>query len=252
MRQIEHRIVEAVEAGQRDELEFVPHRTELALELGYRVVVEVLLPVERRRTVVRKHLARVLGVESVGKSLGEFEIRLAGLAPQQVRVRRVGEPACHSLLETVPGPVEAFDGALAGTERLVVVVDVGGHQVRRLGIGTRQDDRRHTHGVGSEPRGDKLLHRFARGHQHLASHVAALLDGGQLVFEVNAGRARFDHRLHQLECVEHAAEPRFCVGDDGREVVNGSTAFHVLDLVGAHECVIDPLHYRGHRVDRVQ
>jgi len=44
--------------------------------------------------------------------------------------------------------------------------------------------------------------------------VAALLRRGQLVFEVHAGGARFDHRLHQLEGVEHAAEARFGVSDD--------------------------------------
>src|SRR3954470_4925651 len=46
VRELEHRVVERVEAGQRDELELVAHRAELALELGDGGVVEVALPVE--------------------------------------------------------------------------------------------------------------------------------------------------------------------------------------------------------------
>jgi hypothetical protein len=61
---------------------------------------------------------------------------------------------------------------------------------------------------------------FARRHQHLAAHVAALLDGGELVFEVHAGGAGFDHGLHQFEGVQHAAEAGFGVGDDRGEVVD--------------------------------
>jgi hypothetical protein len=63
---------------------------------------------------------------------------------------------------------------------------------------------------------------------------------------------RFDHRLHELERVQHAAEPGFGVGDDGREEIDVALAFHVLDLVGAHERVVDPPHDQRHRIDRIQ
>src|SRR6185436_1559274 len=52
VRELEHRVVERMESGQRDELEFVAHGAELALELGDRRVVEVAFPVERRRAVI--------------------------------------------------------------------------------------------------------------------------------------------------------------------------------------------------------
>src|SRR3954464_3593174 len=45
-RQLEHRMSEAVEAGQGDELELVTHRAELALEAGDGRFVEPGLPVE--------------------------------------------------------------------------------------------------------------------------------------------------------------------------------------------------------------
>src|SRR6201993_215716 len=50
--QVEHRVVERVEAGQRDELELESHCAELFLEPSDGRVVEVLAPVERRRAVV--------------------------------------------------------------------------------------------------------------------------------------------------------------------------------------------------------
>src|SRR5688500_12292483 len=46
--ELEHRMVETVEAGQGDELELVAHRAQLALEAGDRLLVELRLPVERR------------------------------------------------------------------------------------------------------------------------------------------------------------------------------------------------------------
>ena len=148
---------------------------------------------------------------------------------------RVGEPARDRLVDAVAHAVEAFGGALAGKERLVVLVDVGGHQVGRLGVRAREQHRRHAHDVGGEARGDELLHRFLRRHQHLAAHVAALLRRGELILEMHAGGAGLDHRLHQLEGVQHAAEAGFGVGNDRREPVDVVLAFGVMDLVGAHE-----------------
>ena len=50
---------------------------------------------------------------------------------------------------------------------------------------------------------------------------------------MHAGGAGFDHGLHQLEGVEHAAEAGLGVGHDGREEVDVVLAFAPLDLVGA-------------------
>ena len=82
--------------------------------------------------------------------------------------------------------------------------------------------------------------------------MAALLDRCQLVLEVDARRTRLDHRFHKLEGIEHATEARFRVGDNRREVVDAAGAFHVLDLVRAHEGIVDALHHRRHRIDRIQ
>ena len=49
--------------------------------------------------------------------------------------------------------------------------------------------------------------------------MAALLLGRELVLEVNAGGARLDKGLHDLEGVERPAEAGLGVGDDRREPV---------------------------------
>jgi hypothetical protein len=147
------------------------------------------------------------------------------------------------LIEPVAGLVETLDRALAGAERLVVVIDVGGHEIGGLGIGARENDRRHAHAVGSEPRRDQLFDRLARRHQDLAAHVPALFHRGELILEVDTRRAGVDHGLHQLEGVEHAAESGLGVGDDRRKEVDVVLAFHVLNLIGAHERAVDPAHH---------
>src|SRR6266536_3627607 len=57
--ELEHRVVERVESGERDELVLVPHLGKLALELVDGALVEVLAPVERRRAIEGEHLVRV-------------------------------------------------------------------------------------------------------------------------------------------------------------------------------------------------
>jgi hypothetical protein len=118
--QIEHVVPHGVDASQGDELVLVAHGAEFFLELGDGGIVQVLLPVEGRRAVVGQHLARVLGMHGFGELAGEFQIRRAGFAPHQVGVFSVGDGAGDGLVQTLLGLVEAFGGALAGQERLVV------------------------------------------------------------------------------------------------------------------------------------
>jgi hypothetical protein len=82
--------------------------------------------------------------------------------------------------------------------------------------------------------------------------VTALLFGGQLVFEVDAGRAGLDHRLHQLEGVERPTEPRLGVGDDRQHPVAIVAALAPLDLVRAEKGVVQPPHQRRNAIGRVK
>ena len=150
-------------------------------------------------------------------------------------------------------PVEAFLGPLAGDERLIALVDVGGDQRGGLGVGAGDDDGRHVGDVGGQAgrgqRADVLLGRD----QHLATEVAALLLRRQLVLPVRTRDARGDHGLLQLVDVERAAEACLTVGDDrGQPVLDGRVALDLGDLVGAQQRVVDAAHHLRHRVGRVE
>ena len=193
----------------------------------------------------------------VGKRLCEREIRLAGLAPQQIRVRRVRQAAGYRLLQAWPGFEEAFDRTLTGQVGCVVRIDIGRHQVSRLGIGAGQKHRRHAAHVGGQARCHQLRHGFSCRDQDFATHMAALLHRRQLIFEVDARGTSFDHRLHQLERIEHAAEPRLGIRYDRREVIDiarvtGILALHPLNLVSTGKRVVNASNHGGHRVDWIK
>ena len=63
-----------MEAGERDELKLVAHQSQLFLEFRNRVLIQLLLPVERGRAVVGEQLARILRVDRVSKTRGFFEV----------------------------------------------------------------------------------------------------------------------------------------------------------------------------------
>jgi hypothetical protein len=116
---------------------------------------------------------------------------------------------------------------------------------------------RHAFHVGGEARGVQGADVLGDRHQHLAAQVAALLLGGELVLEVDAGGARLDHRPHQLVGVERAAEAGLGVGDDRRHVVGlvvglAVRALEGRDLVGAAQRVVDALDDGRDAVHRVE
>jgi hypothetical protein len=253
VRQREHGVVERMEAGQGDELEPVTHGTQLALEARDRHVVEVLSPVERRRAVVGQQLAGERLVDALGELPRLGHVGRRGLAPEHVGVRRVRPGAGDRALDPAAQAEEALGGPLALLHELAVArVGVRHQQLRTVRVRARDQDRRHARHVGGEPRRDQRAHEAARGHQHLAAHVAALLLGGELVLEVDGGGACLDHRLHQLEGVQRSAEAGLGVGHDRREPVAGDVALRVLDLVGALQRPVDAAHDVRDAVRRVQ
>ncbi len=82
-----------MESGEGDELEFVAHRAEFALEFRDGLVVEIFPPVERRRAIVGQHLVGILGVNRFGELARFAEMRFGGFAPDQVGIRSVGQAA---------------------------------------------------------------------------------------------------------------------------------------------------------------
>ena len=143
-------------------------------------------------------------------------------------------------------PVPSFSrkkpsgGALAGQELAVALVDVRGDQLGALGVGAGDEQGRHAADVGGEPGRVEVADMGLGRDQHLAAEMAALLLGGELVLEMDAGGARLDIGLHDLEAVQRPAEAGLGVGDDRHEPVAARAAFHMLDLVGALERAVDP------------
>ena len=181
------------------------------------------------------------------------QVRRRGLAPDQVGIRRVGEAARDRGLDPALDPEVALGRALAGEECVVALVDVARHERRAERVRPRDDHGRDVADVGRQARGDERADELARGDEHLAAQVAALLLGRELVLEVDAGGAGLDHRPHQLEGVQRPAEAGFGVGDDRRQPVTaGAVALGVLDLVGAQERLVQPAHERRGAVRRVQ
>ena len=250
--EVEHRVVQGVEAGQGDELELVAQVGQLLLERRDLGVRQVLLPVEARRAVVGQELAGELGVDRRGEVASELDVRLSRLDPQQVRVGGEGESAADDRLDAGTDPVEPFRGALAGGELLVPLVDVAGEQVGGEGIRAGDDDGRHSRHVGREASGVQGADVLLRGHEHLAAEVAALLLAGQLVFPVDARGTGLDERLRELVGVQRSAETGLRVGDDRGEPVLCGLAFGVLQLVLADEGVVDATHDGRHGVGGVQ
>ena len=251
--QIEHRVVEGVETGQGDELEAVAHGGEFALELGDGLVVQVFLPVEGRRAVVREHLVREVLVHSVRELASELEVRGAGLHPDQIRIRRVRLGAGHAGLQAVADLVEAFGGALAGDELGILLVHIGSDEGGGLGVGAGDDQGGDVLDVSGQSGGVQGAYVLLGGNQNLAAQMAALLLGGQLVLPVHTGRTGVDHGLHQLKGVERATETGFRISHDGRHpVVDRADSLGVLDLIRTAQCVVDALDHLRHRVGGVQ
>ncbi len=147
---------------------------------------------------------------------------------------------------------EALRGALAGDELAIALVDIGGDQFCALRVGAGENKSRRAADVGGEPCRDKVALMRRGRDQHLAAHVAALLFRRELVLEVNAGRARLDIGLHDLERVQRTAEARFRVGNDRHEPVDLGAAFGMLDLVGTLEGAVDAAAQFGAGVGRIK
>src|SRR5439155_8950599 len=109
-REVEHRGIQGVEAGEGDELELVAPAAEGLLEACDRVVVEVLTPIERRRAVVGEELAGEPLMHCLGELTRLSEVRRRSLEPDQVCVWRVCESPRDCRADAVTDAEEALPG----------------------------------------------------------------------------------------------------------------------------------------------
>ena len=82
-------------------------------------------------------------------------------------------------------------------------------------------------------------------------HMAALLLGRELVFDVDARGSGFDVGFGDFERIQDASEPRLRVGDDGGEPVDATLAVQRLDLIGPAQGVVDAPDELGSAVARI-
>ena len=183
---------------------------------------------------------------------GLVEIRLGGLTPDEVGVRRIGQAAGDCLIEPLSHPEEALSGPFSGAEALVTRVDIGCEQIRTVGIGAGDRHQRHTKHIAGKPSGGQRSDVLAGRNQDLATHVSALLLGRELVLEVDASRAGGDEALGQLEHIEGTTETSLPVCNYGGICAGVVIALRPGDLVRTTERVVDALDKRGCRVGRVQ
>src|ERR1051325_1118108 len=97
--ELKHAVVQCVEPSQSNKLKLIAHCTEFALELRDSPAVELLLPIERRRTIIGQKFVRKFLAKSLRKTLGLFQVRLARLAPDKIRERRIAQSPSDGLVE---------------------------------------------------------------------------------------------------------------------------------------------------------
>src|SRR6266699_6717417 len=124
--QFEHREIEAVKAGQGDELEPIAHSRDVALKAGEPLSRQLFAPVETGGAIVGQRFVGELAMDRVGKALGLAEVGLARLPPQEIGIRGIGQAARNRVFDAEPraDTEEAFGSALAADERAVTLIDV--------------------------------------------------------------------------------------------------------------------------------
>src|SRR5260370_4281021 len=108
--EVEARIIEAVEARQRDELVFVAHGRDRSLEGLDLLRLKIGAPVEAGRAVVGEELTRIARVDRLGEAPRVREVRARSLPPEHVRVGGIGEATRDAIVDA--------DAALDAVEAL--------------------------------------------------------------------------------------------------------------------------------------
>ncbi len=67
-----------------------------------------------------------------------------------------------------------------------------------------------------------------------------------------AGSAGLDHHFHQLKSVQSAAESGFRIGDDRRHKVHPVFTVEVMDLIRAHQGIVNSPNHVRHTVHGIQ
>ena len=110
-------------------------------------------------------------MDSFRKATRQFQVWRGSFTPNQVGIRRIRQTTADRLLNASMSTEEAFTGTLAGNKFAVIRVAIGGDQIRRIGIGTSNQQGWYSRNIGSQARSDQFLDRFLSRHQHFAAHM---------------------------------------------------------------------------------
>ena len=242
-----------MEAGQRDELEPVAQRRELALEGRDLRVAQVLAPVERRRAVVGEQLAGVAARGSRRRTApprpgpGSRSRTRAGRRTGRRRDRGRSRRRCRRAHGRSPRPCARRCRTRASASSMSLVRSFAESASVRAttSVGTSATSAasraatsvRTCWLVGTSTLPPRWPHFFSD--ESWSSKCTAAAPASMNDFMIS-------------NALSGAAEAGLGVGDDRRQPVDRVVALGVGDLVGAQEGAVDPLHERGRAVRRVE
>jgi hypothetical protein len=154
-----------------------------------------------------------------GEAAGEVEVGRPGLAPDHVGILGIGEAARERLVESLSRAVEALGvrspvrNGRSRSSTSEVTMSAASASVRAS----------RTVGTPSTSAASRAAASFCTcswvGTSTLPPMCPHFFTDASWSSKCTPAAPCIDHRLHQLERVQHAAEPGFRVGDDRREVV---------------------------------
>src|SRR5438034_3815575 len=103
-----------MEARQRDELELVSHGRQFGLEARDGRVIQLLLPVKRRRAVVGQQFAGMFCQHRFCELSRLFQVWLGSLPPKEISIWRIGNTASNRGFQPTANTEKAFGSAVAG------------------------------------------------------------------------------------------------------------------------------------------
>ena len=134
-------------------------------------------------------------MEALGESFCFHQIRFAGFAPDQLGKRRITLRTRDRLIQSGAHPKETFRRPFACEKFAIALIHVVCKEGGGVCIRSRDQNHRHVANIRCQTRRDEMLDGSERRHQHLPAHVAAFFLACELIFEVYAGRAGFEHCL---------------------------------------------------------
>src|SRR5689334_21890088 len=125
-----------MESGQSNELELVSHFCEFPLEARDGCVVELSLPMERRRAVVRQQFTRKTRVNGLGETACLLEIRFRGFTPDQIGVRCVSQAADDRRIKAASKFEKSLGSPPSANEGRIARIGITEQQTGAVGVGT--------------------------------------------------------------------------------------------------------------------